>query len=177
MIPTDKNPKQKFLLQDCWVADTFALSYREYLNLKPTHYRWSEVAPAAVITMAKALQGKWSLEKLAEHLLTTVEEAQVFYRRYLMSKQVNTKEGGAEKIKQAFFAWSSRFEHLGENERLEIAKELALLTANQLFAIVKNQEDLDLVIEKLEGIESKGNNKDTLEDSGPPKSWGPQWKD
>src|SRR5690242_4423285 len=89
-------------LTDRYAADVFQKSYREYLALKPTHYRWSRLAPQSVDWLEQAREQKWSMEKLSDYLHCPVPEAEACYRRYCVSRKVNGKEGTAARMRQAF---------------------------------------------------------------------------
>jgi hypothetical protein len=163
-------------LEDRLAADAFGKSYREFLELKPTHIRWSRLAPQALVHLGEAQERKWSMEKLADYLGSDAEEAGECYRRYLMSKKVNAKETAAERIRQGFFEWTSRF---GDDtkERERWAAELALLVANQLHAGGLAGEKLEAVAAALEGVSTEVEAKPEVKAEAEPRKWGPQWKD
>ena len=162
-------------LEDKLAADAFGKSYREFLALKPTHVRWSKLAPQAVLYLREAQERHWSMEKLSDYLHGTAEEAEVCFRRFVMSKQVNEREGTAERIRQAFFEWTGRFSE-DEKEREHYARELALLVANQLHSAALSGEELDRISLDLEGAGQEPG-KESGKPPEEPRKWGPQWKD
>jgi hypothetical protein len=166
---------------DRLAADVFAKSYREYLELKPTHYRWSRLAPQGVAKLAEAHEQKWSLEKIADHLNCGVGEAEACLRRYVMSMKVNAGDGEAERLRRALAEWVGMqpgMEDLPDAEKRRRAGELALIVANHLFASASAGEDIMKLSKDLEGAASGqgGSPKVAKSDAEPPK-WGPQWKD
>ena len=169
-------------LVDRLAADALGKSYREFLTLKPTHYRWSHLAIQAVEYLDQAHEGQWSMEKLADYLNCPVEEAESCLRRFVMSKRVHNKEGTATRIKQSIFEWTGRFSELGERERERCAAELSLLVGNQLFAAVRADEAMDSIAKELEGpsaeevaaASAEQKKREKIEEA---RRWGPQWKD
>lgn len=159
-------------LVDKLTADAFGKSYREFLELKPTHVRWSKLAPQSLEYLREAQERNWSMEKLGDYLHCPKDEAEICLRRYAMSKKVNGKENPAERIRQAFYEWTARF---GDDEKAREAwaRELSLLVANQLHAAALEGGDLLALSGDLEGAAPEAPPKKTEE----PRKWGPQWKD
>jgi hypothetical protein len=163
-------------LQDKLAADAFGKSYREFLALKPTHVRWSKLAPQSLGHLQEAHDRKWSMEKLADYLHSSPDEAEECLRRFVMSKKVNAKDTPAERIKQAFFEWTARFGD-DEKERERWSRELSLLVANQLHAAALSSDDLLSVSLELEGASEDKTAAAPEKKSEEPPKWGPQWKD
>ena len=166
---------------DRLAADVFGKSYREYLELKPTHYRWSRLAPLGVAKLGEAHEHKWSLEKIADHLNCGVGEAEDCLRRYIVSKKVNSRDGEAERLRQALAEWVGMqpgMEDLSDAEKRRRAGELALIVANHLFASARAGDDIMKLSKDQEGGDAGGDGapKAAKPDAEPPK-WGPQWKD
>ena len=92
-------------LEDRLVADVFQKSYREYLALKPIHYRWSKLAPQSIGFLDEANGQNWSSEKIADYLNCSPEEAEASLRRYRVSQKVNSHNSTPERIREAFFEW------------------------------------------------------------------------
>jgi hypothetical protein len=155
-------------LEDRYAADVFGLTYREFAEAKPNHYKWRVVAPAAVKTLASAQVELWSAEKLADYLYTHVDEATQSLRRYVMSKRANAGESGGERISILFEEWLARFEP-DSRVRKTLALELSRLLASQLQLAAASGEPLEEIARCLEGPPPKSG-------EGEP-GWGPQWKD
>ncbi len=155
---------------DRHAADVFELTYREFAALKPTHYRWSRLAPEAVSVLRRARAETWSAEKLAEYLHCPVDEAQGRLRRYVLSERVNDMPTSADKIFALFEEWLRPYES-APAARKQKARDVVRLLASQLQAAAESGETLDQVAAALEGVEPPS----------PPTSerpaWGPQWKD
>lgn len=169
---------------DRMAADVFAKSYREFLELKPTHYRWSRLAPQGVAILAEALDHHWSHEKIADHLNCGVEEAAHCARRYAVSKKVNAAAGEAARLRTALAEWVGSqpgLEDLGEADKRKRASELALIVANHIFAAASAGDDIMKLSRDLEGSgDAAGSGKPDGGSAGTdrePRSWGPQWKD
>jgi hypothetical protein len=166
---------------DRMAADVFAKSYREFLELKPTHYRWSRLAPQGVEILAKAADHHWSHEKIADHLNCGVEEATQCARRFAVSKKVNAEAGESARLRKALGEWvggQPGMEDLGEAEKRKRAAELALIVANHLFAAARAGEDIMKLSMELEGSsEAPGDGKKLGGDARESPKWGPQWKD
>jgi hypothetical protein len=169
---------------DRMAADVFARSYREYLELKPTHYRWSRLAPQGVEILAEALDRHWSHEKIADHLNCGVEEAAECARRYAMSRKVNAESSEADRLRTALAEWVGAqpgLEDMGEAEKRKRASELAFIVANHLFAAARAGDDIMKLSKDLEGSghAPKAAKPDVgkSERDAQPRSWGPQWKD
>jgi hypothetical protein len=165
--------------EDRLAADVFGKSYREYLALKPTHYRWSHLAPQGVGLLEEAADRNWSNEKIADFLHCDVEEAAACLRRYKVSRKVNAKESEAERLKQALAEWVGMqpgMEDAGEAEKRRRAGELSLIVANHLHAAALAREDLMKLSRELEGAEERAE-KAAEPPPEEPKRWGPQWKD
>lgn len=174
-------------------ADVFGKSYREFLELKPTHYRWSHLAPQAVAWLADAHEGRWSNEKIADYLHCGPEEAEACLRRYVVSKRVNSGGSEAERMRRAFSEWIGMqpgMEDLDKAERERRAGGLALIVANHLRAAAGGGLDIMKLSIELEGSESGSGGKsasggdDGAAPGGKPRGdgdakppWGPQWKD
>lgn len=163
---------------DRMAADVFGKSYREFLALKPTHYRWSHLAPQSVAWLEEAREHNWSPEKIADYLHCEVWEAERSLRRYTVSKKVNSMPGEAERIRQALVEWVGMqpgMEDLPEAEKRKRADELAIIVSNHLFAAASAGEDIMKLSKDLEGgkPEAEGRGKPAQEGQG----WGPQWKD
>ncbi len=171
-------------LQDRLAADVFQKSYRQYLALKPTHYRWYELAPQSVRHLQEAEDRHWSVEKIADYLHCEPEEAAACQRRFIMSKKVNAKDTTAARIRQGFFEWIGGVMELDEKAKENLAVELSQIVANQLYGAALAHEDLMKLSLALEGKEGKGEEagkvaapKPPVSKDGPPSQWGPQWKD
>lgn len=165
---------------DRLAADVFGKSYREYLELKPTHYRWSRLAPQGVERLAEAHEHKWSVEKVADYLNCGAAEAEACLRRYVVSKKVNARDGEAARLKQALAEWvglQTGMEELPEPEKRRRAGELALIVANHLFASARAGDDIMKLSKDLEGAAGgEDGSAPSRGDAEPPK-WGPRWKD
>ena len=153
------------------IADVFGLTYREYSEAREAHYKWRIVAPEAVKALGKARDERWSLEKLADHLYATVEEASQSLRRYVMSERVNAGEPGAERIFILFREWLDRFEP-DEKERKALARDLSRQLSSQLFLAAQEGQSLEALAQALESPDPEGEKRG--EDR---PSWGPQWKE
>jgi hypothetical protein len=166
---------------DRMAADVFARSYRAFLELKPTHYRWSRLAPQGVEILAEAMDHHWSHEKIADHLNCGVEEAAECARRYAVSKKVNAEASEAARLRTALAEWVGSqpgLEDLGEAEKRRRAAELALIVANHLFAAGRAGDDIMKLSKDLEGAGEVPKAAKPEGGSAPePRSWGPQWKD
>lgn len=162
-------------------ADVFGKSYREFLAIKPTHYRWSHLAPQSVAWLGTAVEFKWSPEKIADYLNCEVGEAEDCLRRFIVSKKVNSIPDEAGKLRQALVEWvgmQSGMEDLPEAEKHRRAGELALIVANHLFAAADSHADIMKLSKELEGEASPAAEKGKpaqASDENP--NWGPQWKD
>lgn len=161
----------------------FRKSYRRYLELKPTHYRWSHLALQSVGHLQEACDRNWSVEKLADYLHCDAAEAAACLRRFNMSKKVNAKDTTAGRLRQAVFEWIGEVADLEESAKRKLADELAKLVGNQLFLAAQAQEDLLNLSRELEGDEAesappsaKAPGASAPAGEAPPK-WGPQWKD
>jgi hypothetical protein len=165
-------------LGDRLAADVFLKSYRRYLALKPTHYRWSHLAPQSVGHLQEAGDRHWSVEKLADYLHCAPEEAEACLRRFNMSKKVNAKDTTAARLREAVFEWTGEVADLDEGARRKLADDLAKMIGNQLFLAAQAKEDLLELSMELEGKESRHARvpKEKPAGEAPPK-WGPQWKD
>jgi hypothetical protein len=163
-------------LEDRLAADAFGKSYREFLELKPTHVRWSKLAPQALEFLQEAHDRKWSMEKLGDYLHGTAEEAELCLRRYVMSKKVNARENPAERIKEAIFEWTARFGD-DDKERAAWARELSMMIANQLHAAALSKQELLQVSLELEGVSAEPEAPSPEARQDEPRKWGPQWKD
>jgi hypothetical protein len=166
---------------DRMAADVFGKSYREYLELKPTHFKWSRLAPQSVEWLREAYEGLWSVEKVADYLNCEVGEAEECRRRYAMTRKVNAGDGAgeAERLRRALGEWIGMqpgMEELGEAEKRRRAGELALMVANHLFAAGKAGDDIMKLSRELEGAPVEEPRRPSSSPEGPPK-WGPQWKD
>ncbi len=174
-------------LADKLAADVFQKSYRKYLELKPTHYRWSHLAPQSVDNLSLSIRQNWSVEKLADYLHCPVDEAEGCLRRFKMSQRVNGKETTAEKIRQAIFEWMGGVVELDEKAKRALSDDLAHALGNQLYASGLTREDILAVASQLEKAdtaskaESLDKEPEASSNSKPseidPPKWGPQWKD
>lgn len=166
-------------LEDRLTADVFQKSYREYLALKPTHYRWSGLAPQSVRYLQEAVEKHWSVEKVADYLHCDAQEAEGCRRRYVVSKKVNEKDGTAARIRQAFFEWTSGVVETDEKARHALASELSKIVANQLYAASVSKEDLQGISKELEGdsVSNPPEPKPFDSAGGKGSPWGPHWKD
>jgi hypothetical protein len=165
--------------EDRLAADVFGKSYREFLALKPTHYRWSHLAPQGVALLEQAEEGSWSHEKIADFLHCEVDEAAACLRRYKVSRKVNAKGSESERLKQALAEWVGQqpgMEDAGEAEKRRRAEELALIVANHLHAAALAREDFMKLSRELEGAEDR-EEKAAEPPKDEPRRWGPQWKD
>ena len=165
-------------LADRLAADVFQKSYRRFLALKPTHYRWNHLAPQSVAHIQESLDKHWSAEKLADYLHCAPDEAEACLRRFNMSKKVNAKDSTAGRLREAVFEWMGDVADLDEKTRRKLADDLAKLVGNQLFMAARAQEDLLKLSMELEGKEADdaATPKEKPTGEAPPK-WGPQWKD
>jgi hypothetical protein len=156
----------------------FRQSYRRYLALKPAHYRWSHLAPQSIRHLQEAVDGNWSVEKIADYLHCEPDEADACLRRYKMSKRVNAKESTAGRVRQAVFEWIGEVAELDEKTRSKLAEELTNRIGDQLFVAAQSKEDLMALAKALEGEEEPAapESKPEPRADEPPK-WGPQWKD
>jgi hypothetical protein len=159
-------------LEDKLAADAYGKSYREFLELKPTHVRWGKLAPQSLEHFRAAQEHNWSMEKLSDYLHCPKDEAEICLRRYAMSKKVNEKENPADRIRQAFYEWTARFGD-DQKEREAWAGELSLLMANQLHAAALEGKELLKLSKDLEGAPPE----ETAKKAEEPRKWGPQWKD
>ena len=162
-------------------ADVFRKSYRQFLALKPTQYRWNHLAPQSVGHIQEAVDKHWSVEKLADYLHCDPDEAAACLRRFHMSKKVNAKDTTAGRVREAVFEWMAEVAgvaDLDEKTRRKLADDLAKMLGNQLFVAAQAKEDLLKLSMELEGKEALDNPAPKGKPSGeePPK-WGPQWKD
>ncbi len=162
-------------------ADVFRKSYRQFLALKPAHYRWNHLAPQSVGHIQEAVDKHWSVEKLADYLHCDPDEAEACLRRFHMSKKVNAKDTTAGRVREAVFEWMAEVAgvaDLDEKTRRKLADDLAKMLGNQLFVAAQANEDLLKLSMELEGKEAVGAAVPKEKPSGeaPPK-WGPQWKD
>ncbi len=165
-------------LQDRLIADVFQKSYREFLLIKPTHYKWNYLAPQTIEYLKQAQVEFWSIEKVADYLHCEVEEAIDCQRRFSMSQKINSKNTTATKIHQGIVEWLGGIADLDEKTKNNFADELSKILANQLFLAAQGEESLLKVSRDLEGAEdsiSLSQNEKEIEDK--PKNWGPQWKD
>jgi hypothetical protein len=165
-------------LADRLAADVFRKSYRHFLELKPTHYRWSHLAPQSVAHLQEACDRHWSVEKLSDYLHCPPEEGAACLRRFNMSKKVNAMDTTAGRMRQAVFEWIGDVADLDENSKRRLADDLAKMLGNQLFVAAQAKEDLMRLSMELEGKETETpppRNPEPPTES-PPK-WGPQWKD
>ena len=159
--------------EDCLMADVFGLTYREFSEVKPTHYKWRLVAPAALENLRRAHSELWSVEKLADHLNSDPEEAGNSLRRYLMSERVNQGRNGAERISILFQEWLDRFEP-DVHERKVLARDLSRLLSSQLYFAAQSGEKLEEIVLALEKM---GDGDEFEKDKNGKSPWGPAWKD
>ena len=160
-------------VDDRLAADVFGLTYREFAEVKNTHYKWRVIAPAAVENLRKAHAELWSMEKLADYLHSDVQEARQSLKRYVMSEKVNQGNGSSERIFILFQEWLDRWEP-DVRERKILARDLSRLLASQLQVAVESGENLEGVILGLE----KDPGPSTGSGTGRPlREHGPQWKD
>ncbi|MEO6094897.1 MAG: hypothetical protein ABIW76_04180 [Fibrobacteria bacterium] len=168
-------------LADRWAADVFRKSYRQFLLLKPTHYRWSHLAPQSVGHLQESIDRHWSVEKLADYLHCAADEAEACLRRFKMSKKVNAKDSTAGRLREAVFEWIAEVADVDEKTRRHLSEELAKRVGNQLFIAAQAKEDLLGLAMELEGKEDAvpkvpGEPGEKSASEAPP-NWGPQWKD
>ena len=171
-------------LEERLAADTFAASYRAYLELKATSYRWSRLAPQGAAFVGQAIDEKWSDEKLSDFLHCDPEEAAACRKRYIMSKKINAPSASADRFRRAVFEWIGEVAELDDASRKRLARDLALLVGNQLFVAAQAGEDVmelsralaedDRASSDLETPPAKPTNGEPPEK---PSQWGPQWKD
>lgn len=165
-------------LEDRLAADVFRKSYREFLILKPTHYRWFELAPQSIRHLQEAEDKHWSVEKIADYLHCDPEEAADCRRRFIVSKKVNAKDTTAARIRQGFVEWLGGAMELDEKAKENLAGELSKIVANQLYGAALAREDLMGVSVELEGAETKPvKPKPPSDRDASGSKWGPQWKD
>jgi hypothetical protein len=163
---------------DRLAADVFQKSYRGFLALKPTHYRWSELAPQSVQYLGEAEEEQWSIEKIADYLHCEPDEAKACQRRFRVSKKVNEKENTAGRIKQGIHEWLGTIVEMDEMGKRALVNELSKIVANQLYAAALSQEDMLKLSIELEGMEPKLPKPKPAGSSEMDSSkWGPQWKD
>ena len=136
-------------IEDRYAADVFGVTYREFAEIKNTHYKWRVIAPEAVENLRKAHAELWSVEKLADYLHSNVEEARQSLKRYVMSEKVNQGNGSAERISILFQEWLDRWEP-DARERKILARDLSRLLASQLQAGAESGENLESIILGLE---------------------------
>ncbi|MDB5106140.1 MAG: hypothetical protein JWP91_3829 [Fibrobacteres bacterium] len=165
-------------LADRLAADVFRKSYRQYLALKPTHYRWSHLAPQSIRHLQESVDKNWSVEKLADYLYCEPDEAEACLRRFNMSKKVNAKDTTAGRLREAVFEWIGEVADLDEKTRRKLSDDLSKMVGNQLFIAAQAKEDLLKLSMELEGKEAVDSPtpKEKPPAAEPPK-WGPQWKD
>lgn len=163
---------------DRFAADVFRKSYREFLELKPTHYRWSHLAPQGVEDLRKAEDGHWSDEKLGDYLHCDPLEAAACRKRYLMSKKINAADDSAGRLRRAVYEWIGEVAELDEATRKRLAGELARMVGNQLFVAAQAKEDFMELSRSLAEADPDAPAKpgSAPEGDSAPK-WGPQWKD
>lgn len=171
-------------LQDRLAADTFAASYRAYLELKPVSYRWSRLAPQGAALVGQAIDEKWSDEKLADFLHCDPAEAAACRKRYIMSKKINAPAASADRFRRAVFEWIGEVAELDDATRKRLSGELSLLVGNQLFVAVQAGEDVMELSRALAEGDATGTGRETppakpSDGASPekPSPWGPQWKD
>jgi hypothetical protein len=165
-------------IEDRIAADVFQKSYREFLEIKPTHYRWFELAPQSIRHLQVAEEKHWSMEKIADYLHCELEEAIACQRRFTVSKKVNSKDTTAARIREGFFQWIGGIVDMDEKGRQALADELAKLVANQLYTAALAKEDLLKLSNDLEGNSDKAPEaKPSAPQDSSPSKWGPQWKD
>jgi hypothetical protein len=168
-------------LQDRLAADVFRKSYRQFLALKPTHYRWNHLAPQSVGHIQEAIDKHWSVEKLADYLHCEPDEAAACLRRFHMSKKVNAKDTTAGRVREAVFEWMADVADFDEKTRRKLSDDLAKMLGNQLFVAAQAKEDLLKLSMELEGKEALDapapKEKPSGEAPSSPPKWGPQWKD
>jgi hypothetical protein len=171
-------------LEERLAADTFAASYRAYLELKGTSYRWSRLAPQGAAFVGQALDEKWSDEKLADFLHCDPEEAAACRKRYIMSKKINAPYASADRFRRAVFEWIGEVAELDDASRKRLAQDLALLVGNQLFVAAQAGEDVMELSRALAEDDRASSDLETPpaepSDGAPPEKpspWGPQWKD
>ena len=195
-------PYPKMLESDRLVADVFGLPHRVYRLWKASSYRWQALAPASMKWISEAATQHWSIEKTAEWLDGTLEEAAACLRRYQMAESVNQGVSGGERIRLQIAEWLKRFDGLTENERANLARELGHSLANELDRVAEAGGDLKQIAVELEPDQSlldpdgpiqpldhwkKAEDVPTKKEFPPfPKqgdgtepergSWGPQWK-
>jgi hypothetical protein len=165
-------------LEDRLAADTFAASYRSFLELKPVSYRWNRLAPQGAAYVGQAEAEKWSDEKLADYLNCDPGEAAACRKRYLMSKKINTPERSAERFRRAAYEWIGEVAELDDATRRQLAKELARLVGNQLFVAAQAGEDvMELSRALAEGEDGPSGGSEGAAPAEERPKWGPQWKE
>ena len=163
---------------DRLAADVFQKSYHDYQALKPTHYKWSHLAPQSVGHLGQAVDRNWSDEMLADYLHCDPVEAAACRKRYLMSKRINVPEDSAGRLRRAVFEWIGEVAELDDATRKRLAGELARMLGNQLYIAAQADENLMELSLRLAEEEQPPPSplKDGLPAGDGPK-WGPQWKD
>jgi hypothetical protein len=171
-------------LEDRLAADTFGASYRAFLELKPVSYRWRHLAPQGVALVGRAIDEKWSDEKLADFLHCDPGEAAACRKRYIMSKKINAPSASADRFRRAVFEWIGEVAELDDSMRKRLAQDLARLMGNQLFVSAQAGEDvmeLSRALAEDEGKPSSQEEPSAKPSDGAPlekrSPWGPQWKD
>lgn len=164
-------------LDDRLAADTFGTSYRAFLALKPTSYRYNRLAPQGAALTGRAVDEHWSDEKLADYLNCDPAEAAACRKRYLMSKKINAPEQSAERFRKAVFEWIGDVAEIDDATRKRLAQDLARLVGNQLFVAAQAGEDIMELSRALTDEEPPPAKPSAAGPSGDPPKWGPQWKD
>ncbi len=164
--------------EDRLAADTFAASYRGFLELKPSSYRWNRLAPQGAAYVGQAVAEKWSDEKLADYLNCDPAEAGACRKRYLMSKKINAPGSSAERFRRAAYEWIGEVAELDEASRSRLAQELARLIGNQIFVAAQAGEDvMELSRALAEGSEPPAGSREPRGPAEERPKWGPQWKE
>ncbi len=165
-------------LEERIAADVFQKSYREFMILKPTNYKWYHLAPQSVSYLAEAQEKQWSTEKIGDYLHCDIEEAEACNRRYQMSKRVNDKATTAGRLHQTFVEWIGEITELDEKTKNILATDLSKRVANQLYSAALSKEDLMSVSLNMEGFPKSAEIQKPLSGQAEAAAkWGPQWKD
>jgi hypothetical protein len=164
--------------EDRLVADTFGASYRAYLELKPASYRWGHLATQGAAFVGRAIDEKWSEEKLADFLHSDPDEAAACRKRYLMSKKINAPAASADRFRRAVYEWIGEVAELDDSMRKRLAQELARLVGNQLFVAAQAGEDVIELSKALAEGEETSPERPAAGAPGEDRSqWGPRWKE
>lgn len=160
------------------MADIWEVPYRDFVSRREADYRLRLVAPSALQAMRQASEEHWSMEKLALHLDSALEETREHFGRYRMAEKVHgsgSEGSAAHRLQRAFDAALESCEP-DEKARRRLSARLCALTANHLHLGEMDGESLSAILDGLERVETDamGGEADRNDSAG---GWGPQWKD